>query len=352
MLWIWILKYMKIKLIITGVLALLVIAASVSYSFWKSRQLITPTDYYALTQSNPLYAQGSVLVSQGNYSEAIKSYESGLAGVSSSGEKSIFDVAIGLAKTEVNTKDGINYLVGVGNTQEYPAISRAFALQYAYQMYLGYRDPQLLEPFFSPAEYASLSLPISNSVIQKIHEQIYALAPLPMAGARLALLSWDEYVKNQTPASKSKALVEIDRYMANFNSSVSLTEQYPGMLSLLPASFLGAAALSVDMKKEGLTPSFGTPETLYEQAITRAKAYGIQSTYQFGLLNYANYLADIDVVKAKDLLTQLANGRIDPMIKATVSSPQTIKGLYLSLVNLGKNDADAQQLLIRIGFPQ
>lgn len=342
---------MKTKLIISGVIILVILSAAASYSFWKSRQFVAPTDYYALTQSDPLYAQGSALASQGNYTEAIKSYQAGLAGVSSSGAKSVFDVAIGRAKTSLNTRDGVNYLVGVGNTKEYPLISRAFALQYAYQMYVGYRDPELLKPFFSPGEYAFLPSPIGIPEIKKIHKQIYALAPLPLTGARLAKISWDEYALDKTPASKSKALADVDRYMASFNSSVSLTQQYPGMLSLLPVSYLMAAHLSADMKKDGIAASFGTPEYLYEQAITRAKAYGVQDTYQFSLLDYANYLASTDVAKAKELLTQLANTKIDPMIQANTSSKEMGK-FYQPLINLGKSDADAKKLLTTIGFPK
>lgn len=329
-------------------ISVLIIALGLLSLFYfriESKKIVNvPVDYYAMVVSSNLYSEGESLRTEKKYSDAILAFHKGLDSATSTGEKSIFDTAIATTIILTDPTEGIKQLVRIGNDVSYPNVSRAFALQYAYEVYLGYKKPGMLRPFLTEEELSTIdpTKPLSDEVVKSIHQRIYALAPLPITKARLAQLSWK--------MSGRKDIESVNGFMDDFLASIQDTENYEGMSSLLPPAYSLAAYLSADMKRTGVLANFGTPESLYEQAISRAQNSKIESAYQFGLLNYATYLmSQKQPEKSAQLLTLLAARPIYPTVSTSVKSKALTQN-YLPLTQAAQTDQKMKTLLTKIGF--
>lgn len=315
-----------------------------SYMFVQNKNAANNTlqDYNKAALQSDEYLKANSLATDGKYEEAFAAYEEGMKNADSQGVKSVFDITSAILRLSLDSEEGVTELVAIGNNTSYPAVSRAFALQYAYQMYAGYKNPELLRPFFTDDQFKAIdfSKPLSSDLIKSIHETIYALTPLPLTTARLASMAW-----------KNGDTTSAETYMKSFQTSVEKTAPYEGMSSLLPVAYLVAANLSANMEKGGLQPEFGAPPTLYEIAITKAEIAKIESTHQFGLLDYANYLAyKNDIKKSTELLGKIVERGVHPMLRANARAPEATEK-YASLLEKAKKNADLKKLLDAIGFP-
>jgi hypothetical protein len=332
----------KVSFFVILAMVLLVIGIGVRFFLLKTKPSQKPIDYYSQVVDEPSYAAGQSLVAQGDYAKALTTFQEGLNNSNTKEKKSIYDISIGTTKSITNPKESIEWLVNVGNNVSYPAVSRAYALQYAYQMYLGYRDYTLLRPFFTDTEYQSMdfSKGLPDDAIIKIHKKIESLSPLPITEARLAYYAWTD----------NRDIQSVDQHMLMFEHSLNNAADYPGMSSLVPPAFLTAAYLTEDMEKAGISSS-SSPDYFFEEAINRANLLKIESTYQFGLLDYANYLIGKNQYnKGIQLLTQLSSREINPMIKATVTNAATVSKRYSALVQKAEEDLPLKNLLEKIGF--
>lgn len=343
---------MNKKLIILILAALIIaILSRIGYIWYKDRNIQqtsspseTVKDFYNEAEKTDLFQNAQNLYNVGNTRSALILYRQGLEQAKTQGEKSIYDVSIGIATVRMDPQSGIAHLAEVGNNETYPDISRAFALQYAYQMYLGYRDLNLLKPFFTDEEFAKLdpAKDLPDNIIRKMHEKIETLAPLPITEVRLASLDWRQ--------NGVSSLSTIANRLNAFRSSAQQTENYPGMAVLIPPAYLSAGILIAEMNDKGVT-SLGTPEPYFEAAITKADALKSASTYQLSLLEYGNFLVTHkEIEKGLQVLEKIPVDQVNPMVTATVKNRTLVEGRYAAMVKLAKSNSALKKVLSGIGY--
>jgi hypothetical protein len=302
-------------------------------------------DYYSQVSNEDLYAKGNELREEHKYEEAVIVFQQGLDQAKDSSEKSIYAIAVGTTNALLNPQYGVTWLVKLGNDTTYPNVSRAYALQYAYQIYSSYRDPLLLKPFFTDEEYKNIdwSNDASRSTtIRQIHERIESIWRLPLTEARLAYLTWLD----------SKNIADVNKHMLAFVELAHEAEGYEGMQTLIPPAYLTAAYLAADMKKDGTPLTIGTssPDYFFKEAIQQSQRLNLENTYQFSVLGYANYLiGNNEYQKGIDALKQLVTHITDPAVKAAITS-STVSTRYPDLIKKAQTDKDVKDLLLEIGF--
>jgi hypothetical protein len=317
-----------------------------TYSYYQAQKKADTKipDYYSLVSAQDLFSKGNELRAEHKYAEAVGIFQQGLNQAKDSSEKSVYAIAIGATKSFLNPKDSIDWFVSVGNDETYPQVSRAFALQYAYQVYYSYQDPTLLKPFFTDEEYKNIDFSngVPQSITKQIHERIESIWKLPLTEARLAYYSWID----------GKNVADVNKHMLVFVELAHDSEGYEGMQMLVPPAYLVVANLAADMKKDGAALTIGTssPDFFFKEAIQQSQTLNIEITYQFSVLGYANYLiGNNESPKGIDALKQLVTHITDPSVKAAITSP-TVSTRYPDLIKSAQTNKDVKDLLLEIGF--
>lgn len=340
----------KTKLIIGIFVAILLLAGSFTVFYYYQRVNTTlKTGAQKIIESKPnWYKQvqegkwskeveaADALSRDNKYGEAVKILESVKSQMTDPGERSIVDLKIAYNTFfGIDTQQGAQRYATIAKIDEYPVISRAYAMLLVADQFSGIQDKNLLKPFFDEKEFASKD---KSELIAALYQRVYDTHRFGLAAGVLAV----PYLRN---ASHNGVISDADyavvnQYVIDIDRNLIELETTDAFKRFIPVTLLVKARLFALIEDVG-RPVSQPAEEVYLLAIARARTLQILSTEQFSILFYADYLAKKGQKdKVIELLSKsLSNSALDKrMVRGFLQSKDSVKIRLPNLYKLQQDD--------------
>ena len=338
------------KKIITALIALIVISASILYfTYNKNVNKLSGTarDTSVAVQkditkqaidSNEAIKNSKLLSDSKKYKEAREVLAAGLAQEKNSEVKSIIDLT--LASNYLSTKEyatATRELLKVGKDVSYPNTTRAFALTTILQQYSGTNNIELLKVF------GEVDKDNINKTLESAHRQILSLHPMGISVAYVARI---DMKKNPEKAAEiySEAITKID-------NDIIFENRGDGSNYIVPNIILAKLSLMINAEKLGLATSSEIIAT-YKDAIRVSKEKLQIITSQFAILRYINYMGNNAASFEKEIeeaLNILEKESLTEMVINSLSRPNA-KDSWKGIVNIVSKNKNYEKYFKQFGW--
>ena len=336
----------------------LVLAALFGY-FWYAQQKFateqkrTPARDFYVEVTSGQYAQdladAQVDFKNGKIQEGIALLNKVKAQLSDPGQRSIIDLSLADAYLKsIDKYQGSEKYAEIAHNDSYPKISRAYAELVVVDQFTGYQDKELLKPFFSAADFSSLT---GNQLASRLRKEIYGLYPFGYAAGNIAF----EYLLNimgpNYGSITDDQFTTVMQYMQALDKDLANLDSFQGMKTYIPVTLQTKAKVYRLLEHAG-RPLPSTVESVYQTAIARSRTLGMPSTEQFSMLGLADYYAQKNTNKPEvvTILSELSVKKLDAMVIARLSSKIQFKNSFPFLndrIAKDKEFADAFAKLLR-----
>lgn len=258
------------------------------------------------------------LVRDGNVTEAVDLLQKVKTKITDPGQMSVVDLDIAsITLYRVDAESGAELFASIAGNPAYPLESRGYAMLVIADRFDAVREKKLLKPFFSESDFESKE---GTVLIQDFYKQVYETYPFGLAAGKLAL--W-HIIKNQKNGAISDSdYAVVSRYVDDIDTNLTLLKSSKAFQRYIPVTLLIKAALFRSLENIG-RPELEPTDSVYLAAIASARAQGVFLTEQFGILLYADYLAEKgEERRVVVLLESLVGSTLDPVIQELLSSEE------------------------------
>jgi len=257
-------------------------------------------------------------------------------------QRSVVDLIFAslLFKDKETKLAGAKRYAAIAGTESYPRTSRAYAMLVVADNFDGTRNKLVLEPFFSQSEYTKKN---GTELVLELYGRLYDTYPFGLAAGRLALAHIAR-VRDKNTISDND-YVTVTRYLDDINGGSPFLEMTEPFRGYIPVTLLAKARLLRVLENVG-RPTTESIDDIYRAVVARARLEGVPATEQFGILLYADYLAEkqqkeevIRLLTESELSSSILEGTVANLL-ATNWPLNVLPHLYA----LQKNDQEVRVL--------
>lgn len=351
-----------------GLVVTLILLVGVGVWVYDSRQGVSngeSTSYRNFVASNNSFARGEDLRLHGQPQAAVDQYQQALEQVTNASEEAKVKLRLAISLRDVKDfTDAIALFKEIAANTEYPAISRAYAVQdLAVLVMANGGRGDLLAATFQNDPYKSLYVP-NDLLLTYRHMAEYASSFYPTADSELLIAIWyaDDIINAKKEKTHDQARISADlRIIAQKIASADrdlkrIQNEHENYFATIPYPLLQKAKIygKLDLVAENHAED---PRVAFEKAIDSYAQYNGPAADGFARYYYASYLMNAYGVSARSQIVSVlkplyadprySNKTIQSYLK-NVSVEQTRKQLAV-MANL---DTDFKKHLISLGWTE
>ena len=252
-------------------------------------------------------------------------------------QKSIIDLEIANTKIRsIDLEEGVEALAKIVNNENYPRVSRAYAMILIADRFQADLDKKLLKPFFSEQE---LALGREDTLITESFKKSYDIYPLGYSAGKLGTdyllkkINISRYISDEDYVVALGYFKEIDLSMVQLENS-------EGMRHLIPSTLLMRAHMLRLLSFAG-RPQGEDISKAYQKVLEMARAMGAKRTEQFAVLFYADYLARLpeNITSVTKVLEEnFEKATLDNMVIRYVNNLSLLRRNFPNIYKYTSND--------------
>lgn len=290
--------------------------------------------------------ESAVTLAPDNPAQAIEILERVKSDVTDPGQKSIVDLTIASVDFfNIDKLNGAESYAAVAANNDYPSISRAYAMMAVADQFDGLQDKNLLEPFFTEQEFASKS---ASVLIADLYQRIYDTHPFGLAAGKLG--SWYVVRVRKNNAISDQEYAKALEYATAIEKSIPELESTAPLQRFIPVTLLVRAHL-FRLLAEVNRLTADAVSNAYLFAIARSRTLNIPSTEQFSVLLYADFLAKEKENKGEVirlLSKSLPSSGLHPMVKNVLVSAERLESWFPNLYTLVQEDSQVKAAFLKL----
>lgn len=245
-----------------------------------------------------------------NYTGAIEVLEKVKLTIDSPKDLSVLDYIISDNRFALDRIDWVMSYIALAKNINYPARTRALAMQKAYLMYKKYNDANILTTIINGMD---ISWTNSGQVIVDYMNISHNLYPLPNSG--IFLMN-----KDISLATKKEDIYAIYiKHITEIENAITSMQKYSGELTEVTSAMLSLTNIKASLYRKYELISRSEVERDYKKLVQFDQEKQMYINQQYALLYYANFLASIeDFDAAQNILTILLEKSLYPALVESI----------------------------------
>lgn len=283
------------------------------------------------------FSAGKQLIQEGSVAEGIELLKKSKEETQNLGTKAVIDITIAQATIDLSRKEAATNYIGVYRNEEYPPISRAYALLMIAQYSQGFSDSSLLKEYFSQNPEAQNWN--TKRLLYELHKDIFELYPYGISASYI--LRHDLEGRDSVTEQE---LERINDYIKIIDTNIQFLKASTGMKSIVPNTMLSKALLFQELEDKKIQiPS--SIQSVYEEAITYTSVEKQSVSQEFMIVNYSNYLLhNGNREQALSLLKELFSKPVSKMLEENLSNEVFSQNNFPELYRFTQSDSEFAEL--------